>query len=345
VLAGLDSLYIGFYGRPQKTGQYFLSQGRKEVLVRDIEFNIKPGRRGPYNLILDNSQLSLFLDNSAPVISSPSVYVQLKSEFIWSAGVRAAYHKTLELVRWIYGGNLETEKISRADLFADLVYPRGFKSNDITNFVTRAKIKTTHHEGNTVTGFTIGRDYLTARIYDKVLEAQKHRKEWLYDLWNLSGNSKESIWRVEFQLRRQALGQFGIESFDDLLKASSSVWAYCTGKWLSMRQAGSKRVSRRPLTRLWEAVQAADVGLSDESYRFERSTGTRSSMTEELAVNIIAGIVRSFARSHEINSPSLAHEYLLSAIRMNLQLVEAKSSISTVAGKEKADIEDGVWAF
>jgi hypothetical protein len=166
-----------------------------------------------------------------------------------------------------------------------------------------------------VSGFSIGKGEIRARIYNKTLEARKVGKEWQFELWDKDGNLE--VWRVEFQLRREALKSFGIENLDDFLNASQSIWDYCTNQWLSMR-SGGKNPSRRKVIPFWRQVQATKIDLQAEAPRVATRGYERSGMNEKQAAAQIAGAAKSYARYRQMASSSEALDLLLPRVRLRL---------------------------
>ena len=261
-------------------------------------------------MVLDNDCLNIALGNTAPWQSSPSVYVQVKSAFIWSVGIEKIHEQILQVVSDLYGEAPEREQVSRVDFFADVLWPKQFHPGDAERFVTRAKWKQVFFDGSSVSGFVIGKGIIQARIYNKSQEIRKSGKTWLFELWGIDENGQ--VWRVEFQQRREALKEFGIETFDDLLNSSQSLWEYCTSKWLSVRASG-KNKARRDMVRFWETVQAAKF-KAGEAPLIKRER-MRSGMTEKQAAAQISGIVESYAHSHEIEIYSTAFNQLIPRVR------------------------------
>jgi hypothetical protein len=318
LLCGIDGVYLGYYGQVPRSLYEVLSKCGYAITISGMKFSVKYVARGTYGVVLSNEFLTISLGNSAPSPYSPSIYIQVKSQFIWSAGLQEVYEQILRIVNDIYDDVPEREQVSRVDLFADIAWSKQFEPEDIKNLITRARSKFTHYEGQRISGFTIGKGKVTARIYDKTLEIRKSGKDWLYDLWGIEkDNQNHRVWRVEFQLRREALKEFGIETFDDLLTASQALWNYCTSKWLSVRAAGNKN-ARRGLVGFWGKVQAANLKLGDDSSNLVRRERMRSGMTEKQAADQMAGITKSYARSHGIDSHSKALDRLIPRVRERL---------------------------
>lgn len=106
----------------------------------------------------------------------------------------------------------------------------------------------THHaeydDGRHFTGFSIGAGaMLSARIYDKRRECETRRKTWFEGVWKKSADyvPEASVWRLEFQLRREGLrsmrlehteGEFTPGSWESLKANVGSIWRYMSRRWL-----------------------------------------------------------------------------------------------------------------
>lgn len=145
------------------------------------------------------------------------------------------------------------------------------------------------------TGWRWGRGDIVARLYDKTAEiVQASGKTWFYDVWSEGGELPEFceeaqpvVWRLEFQLRRQALKEFGIDTPEDLWQKAPRLWAALAGTrredplqaelyeqgegeppderevgWLTLRepQDDSHRY-RWPVRPEWRALQDGPWGL------------------------------------------------------------------------------------
>lgn len=173
-------------------------------------------------------------------LENPPVRVKFKSGFIWSYGYIGAYDKFLE---WYscFPGEIEKSRISRLDICIDTDEVE-FNEDDKNKFITRAKSKTTHFisdehsTGRKFTGFTIGKgNPILARIYNKSEEIKIKGKEWFKAIWLENGwDGIKDIWRIEFQLRRKALKELGIDKVEDFRSNEDGLYRYLTDKWLSI---------------------------------------------------------------------------------------------------------------
>jgi hypothetical protein len=68
-------------------------------------------------------------------------------------------------------------------------------------------------------------------------------KLWFLELWQRE--SPENIWRTEFEIKRAALREFGINSLDDLKQKQSGLWHDLTTNWFSLRLTDNEKAERR----------------------------------------------------------------------------------------------------
>ena len=127
--------------------------------------------------------------------------------------------------------------------------------------MTRAHGLARYSDQGRRSGYSIGRggDVLL-RVYDKPLEMQKSGKvhaqrRWLENGWD--GN--EVVWRVELQLRRNALRELGVSTPADLLSRAGALWHYGVERWcrLAIPSAGDETRTRWDTHPFWEAITAS----------------------------------------------------------------------------------------
>lgn len=334
VLSGFDGIYIGYYGTIGRGLWDLLLEGDRTLTINGSVFNVG-GPRPPYGITLDNHLMNIALNNTSLNSNSPSVYVQMKSAFIQLSGLRCAYEQMVETVRRILNGAVEAEKVSRADLFADFIWRRGLKQRDLHTFISRPKHKTQYFEGSELSGFSFGKGRARAQIYNKSLECRKTGKEWIYALWGTHTQWRSPVWRIEFQLRREALKRFEVESFSSLLDVCPNIWRYLTGEWLSMRESGKKRADRRPLTAFWQSVQAVDMRFEWTAPLGLEKSARRPGVSRNAAIGTIAGMIKSFAHHEQIENPLQALELILPDIRKKLEAVNQVGAASILRAKTR----------
>lgn len=124
---------------------------------------------------------------------------------------------------------------------------------------------TTHDRRGDTTGFVIGAGKrVMARIYDKDLELDAHRKTNYYlPYWNQSEYAGGPVTRVEFELKRAFFREAWAMETGELLDEVGSVldnvdaiWKYLTQKWMRVMEPNEtdSRKSRWPLFFEWEVI-------------------------------------------------------------------------------------------
>lgn len=274
VACGIDTLVIGFCvssyiasevdfsvlseAKIQAGETKFKSRGCG-VTWYGSDFSVQAkGSRG-YEWIISNDDLSVCIAKSAQSGRVyPEIYVTFRSSYLWGVGYKMAYSRVRSwLNRWAV---VVGEKVSRCDLTVDI--DMSLPTIDIgVEIVGRARTKSDHFgrycSGLRVTGYSIGTGDIAARIYDKTLEVKVSQKEWFYDLWRSNGwNGDTPVTRFEFQLRREILKEYSVDSFSDLTERLADIWRYCSVDWLSVRSPGRTKVRHRWETKdYWIVLQ------------------------------------------------------------------------------------------
>ena len=193
----------------------------------------------------------------------PTFLVQPRAEFIHALGPGQA-------VAW-FRDVLEAEcqfvqlSVRRADLFADF---QGLivSGDDRHRFVSRANKRTTDEDDETFNGLRFGRrstGTICARIYDKTIELEESRAFYWREMWG-DYDPTRPVMRVEFELAREALRQFGITTPEQLFDAVGALWVHLTDEWLSLRvRTDDQTRSRWPIDPDWLAVRRASISWTD----------------------------------------------------------------------------------
>ncbi len=218
------------------------------VEIGGTEFLLAPnGTKNGYPFILKNTD---FIINCGEH-NNPSFFVKFRSLALWRDGAETLHHRFLQ---WAEGLGLmpfRTESLSRVDFAFD--YHLSKIDFDEDDFVTLSEKDNKYRKNRKIQTFNFGKGDVVLRVYDKVdeIEEESH-KTWFYDLWDV----KESVWRIEFQVRKDVLRRFGIRTFDDLKDSSGDLLRYLATEHdtLRIRSDDSNR-SRWPLHPLWRDLQ------------------------------------------------------------------------------------------
>ncbi len=257
----------------------------KTLLLNNVALTVhRTGKRFyPYRLSCDDF-IIFFADKELK--TNPPVFVHFLSGYIWSFGLAGAYKN--------FAGWFETltdsyyrNQVSRVDICADSDSVV-FKQIDTKGVITRARKKEDcfvsgeHTNGRRFSGFRVGiGGPLLARIYNKTMEIQKSGKDWFKQIWREHGwNEEKDVWRVEFQLRREVLKEFSINTIEDLLEKEEGLWAYLTHEWFTIRQPSRDNVSRWKIKRKWNVIQKA--GMDYEASPLTRELVKQGSLKQLL---------------------------------------------------------------
>jgi len=270
---GVDSLYLSYHGHLAEDWNVKLSdlkdmaqseeeaqQALAQVSLGSHVFEVrdKGMPRFPY-VLLDNC---FFIKlNRKQSITLPMAHVQISSEYLAAVGLVAA-EKDLRIVVNTLGMVTGEASVSRADLFLDFVCAYDLSKIEQPHWITRASHMAKYFDcrlEEPFTGWVIGKGgHLHARLYDKVVEiVNKSHKTYLFELWQANGwQEGEKVWRMEFQIEKQALKELGIISLSDLLTKQAALWRYLTHDWLrlSIPNPNDSKRDRWPTHPLWDAI-------------------------------------------------------------------------------------------
>lgn len=305
---GIDSLYLSLdvHWESEALFEYLesLKEQAKEVgesAPGDITGH-KDGQRwrfcvheygaNGYGWKLESKDMTMLVGGWAKPKSRPSILVEFRSEFLWKYGPEWCVDFVTGLISK-NGGKHIVVKPSRLDLCVDLLVPEEEWSMDLFEYrVTHARKGGIHFDGKTMSGMSIGRGKFSARIYDKALEIkQKSKKYWMYDVWKIDAVPKGMrVIRVEFQLRREAIKEFGAQLIEDLFEKVEEVWAYLTQKWLKFRTRPGLHHTQRKTRDFWTAVQNGFAGsqAAEPAVRRKIYAGTREQLVNQVEGGLAA---------------------------------------------------------
>jgi len=320
--SGVDALYLS--GRAVVPDSLWedLVVGRKQA--RQIECPIRFDLAGVecelaqhgfhrYPICLKHPNGQIGITNSKAL---PTIRIQPRAEFLHEIGPR-------DVVRWF--DDLLTQvvgpvrwSVNRVDLHADF---QGWdlSDEDKPRFITKATKRDTHEDGNRLTGFEFGKrktGTISARIYDKVIEMAQSGALYWPEIWGPSFNRELPVWRVEFEIGREGLREFGLDSPGEVLDAVGALWVSCTTSWLRFcSPTADETKSRWPVAPEWETVQRASV--SEMAVGRERIAAGRSRESIDLILPALVGYLAKFGALSDsenlggvfVRLPDLVHVY------------------------------------
>lgn len=202
--------------------------------------------------------------------STPNVNAQASSTTMMWLGFDAVWEEMQSLVECL-GGKVHRHNVSRVDAAADLAevaIDEFYKPFAAGHLVTRAKFReaykearfvSEHFAGTQPTGFAIGKSPLRLVVYDKLLEISRNADKRALLQANRWGGLPEVATRVELQLRRAKLKQFGVDTVDDWWHKRSAIIDKLTSEWLRFTDGpvDRKHASRAPTLPIWERTREA----------------------------------------------------------------------------------------
>jgi hypothetical protein len=274
-------------------------------------------RTAPF--LLDSEHLAVRVNPHAAE-NLPSIAVELRALYLWQRGAHVCAAEAQRVadafsVAPLPGADSAPLRVSRVDLAVDF---QGWqpRPEDDARMVTRAATRTTHRQGATFTGFMFGHGVIAARLYDKTTELRKSGKSWFRRVWAQSGayDARERVWRLEFQVRREALRALRartptsdardasavaaaphvVDTWQELLALAPALWRHLATRWLALRLPRTK-ATRQRLVPEWAALAhfgfAAGTwsGADADLYREAREVAATNT-TAQLAGYLAAGL-------------------------------------------------------
>ena len=317
LMSVMDTIHMGFYlsaiNLTEEDFKYLdeCKQRTKEEGVKAcndlIEFKGKywhiASARKIYAFVLYNDDVTIKIARKLSNGVYPEIFVEFRSRLLMG-GLNDAYWIIREWIgQWAV---ISAEKVSRADLATDF---QGDLSIDMQNVVMRPRNNATHseeyREGRRITGYTFGSGDILLRAYDKTHEIEKRGKQYMKAEWEKQGwDQISSVWRVEYQLRREILKEFQIETFQNLLDISPDMWNYLTKDWFSIRQPSETDTtrSRWMLSEDWQTIH--------ESFKsFGQLTGVVREKIKQVSIEKLvpqmAGLLTSFSALCQVDKINL----------------------------------------
>jgi len=333
LLSGIDSLDLGLYviwGSDWKRRLQLMDKKKQQArkqggLLVDLpsgrKCTFKPNGKGEnYRFHLQFEAYNLYIGIAARPGSSPNVYLSINSKTLWFNGIETALSWITEDLKTIGGGSIQFVQASRVDLCCDFWIPGGLSYDFLLSHkVTRNEKGKVYLDRDDVGSYYVGDEKapIQLRMYNKGVEVKlkSGKKLWFLELWQRE--SPEDVWRIEFQLRRTALDEFGIDSLDDLKEKQAGLWLHLTSKWFSLRLPDKEKAERRTIHPFWCAVQKCfqQNAPFSEVKRIYKSAGTAS---PEWHLSHIDGCLSSFAAHLGItNRDDALHELQSRLTRRN----------------------------
>jgi hypothetical protein len=262
LLHGIDTLQCAYFLRQSsadvidyqalaKQGEEIRQTKMKEpvpVELGNTSFLLSPyGTASGYPFVISNEDYKIEFGQ----FNNPSFFVTFKSQALWR---ESAYFLHEKFLKWAGSAGFvpyRNESLSRIDYSFDYNLSNIDFNED--HFVSRSSKDSVYREDGKIQTFCFGRGDIVLRVYDKVAEIQQQSdKVWFFLLWGQDTN----VWRIEWQVRKPILRQFGIVTFEDLKNSLGDLLRYLSEEHTTLRiPDGDPNRSRWKLHPLWVDLQ------------------------------------------------------------------------------------------
>ncbi|MEO0529015.1 MAG: replication initiation factor domain-containing protein [Planctomycetota bacterium] len=222
------------------------------------------------------------MNRADPHPTLPNGIVRFTSLPLMRFGTVACWKKALE---WMEAFDAEVIRacLGRVDPCVDMAgmsieqLDKPFRAG---HYVSRARLSREHGVetplqdqgfGRKSTGFSLGSSQKRMRAYDKERETRNQPEKRALLVERRWGEVAESAVRVEFQLRRESLKQFGVDSVDDYFaNRAAIVWDLCEN-WFRLTDGpvDPKHPERSRVMPLWWEVALAFADWAGDAIEVE----------------------------------------------------------------------------
>jgi hypothetical protein len=338
--AGVDSLYLSIPGTLRPGTQSLLERLKEQAQSYDPElralaqypshdwiFEVSGKGARLFSYILTDSRYRIEL--ARPSATLPLAHVQVSSAALAAYGVA----KCVADLLLVLGDLAEIQGdpvVSRADLFVDVTTSCDLTRLEDEQWVTRAHSKARYSVQGQRSGYVIGRGGdISLRLYDKTLEILGSGKDHCKRQWRQRGwDGDSTVWRVEAQVRRNALHQFAIRSLDQLNGRIGELWRYVVEQWcrLVVPNPGDQTPKRWPTHPFWLAIaEAPDFHTVVPVGR--RLLRRSKAPADWFMARAFLSVVTSFMASYEIFDTAWALEDLVAMTEIAFKYREEEGGV------------------
>ncbi|MDP9087127.1 MAG: hypothetical protein M3O26_00055 [Pseudomonadota bacterium] len=324
---GIDSIYLSFQGKllPEwdarlkacklsAKSDVEAERLQAQVNIGGHRFEVLDRGRGRAAYVLVDNWFSISLAGATNT-SVPVAYIKVSNESLVLEGLARVLAATRDCVSSI-AITTSGPHISRIDLCVDFLSEIDLRQFDCEHWVTRARDFAKRYVDRQFSGWSIGLGgIVSGRLYNKSLELQKSKKSYMQEVWKAYGyEGNQNVWRLEFQIERQALVELGFDTTNDLEGRLESIWLYCTQNWLRLAipNPADDTSARWPTHPVWLQLSAAwSPGQSTPAAM--RARKERVPSDERLFVHGLGGITSFMATRGIIDLGEGYGEFLASA--------------------------------
>lgn len=328
---GVDSLYLSYNGDLYPEVQERLNKLKKlaqhpeadqqslaQYSIAGHVFEVKDKGSSVFPYVLEDGAFRIQLSRASKRL--PMAYVKFSSRYLSSVTPQEAETHLRSILSEL-GTLTDSAHVSRLDLCADFVTSENMESWGREAWVTRAKNIAAYAVNEKFTGWTVGLGGVIAcRLYNKLLEIVESGRDDLLPLWQDAGwQAGESIWRVEFQFRREAMAQHGLVRLDDVMANLNGLWSYASTEWLRLTMTNPDDLtrSRWPVHPLWGYLSSID--WESDGGKLTRSFKATRLPEDKRIFALGASSIASYMAKHGITDYSDGLERFLFDLYNHLQ--------------------------
>lgn len=352
LLHGFDTLQCAYFLRQSSAdGIDFQSLAKQREEIRQTKmkepvpvgigntsFLLSPyGTASGYPFIISNEDFKIEFGQ----FNNPSFFVTFKSQALWR---ESAYYLHEIFLKWAGSAGFvpyRNESLSRVD------YSFDYNLSDIDfnedHFVSRSSKDSIYREDGKIQTFCFGRGDIVLRVYDKVAEIQQQSdKVWFFLLWG----QDTDVWRVEWQVRKQILRQFGIVTFEDLKSSLGDLLRYLSEEHTTLRiPDGDPNRSRWQVHPLWIDLQEK---IGQLNHLGARRINGKGSVLEERMVRMaisVYGYLKRVAAIYCVQQRKrmITEEEAFRLLRDRIWKVHDNLNWKIEVNKRITEIEHGEW--
>ena len=276
---GVDSLYLSYYGdlfpaiEHELTERKYQAQSRypaEKALAQwgfgNQIFEVSDKGQQHFAFILQNNSYRICVRKGQSG-KLPVAYVQISSELLAHTLLSMVVEELGQIISKLTE-SVDAPVVSRVDLYADFQTDTDIGAIHRGAWITEASGIDTYSRSGKFTGWVFGAGgTVSARLYDKTIEIEKSHKSYFHELWKRGGwDGASTVWRLEFQFRREVLQGFRIRTCEQLQDNLGGLWLAGVNSWLRLvvpDPADSNR-ARWPVHPIWEYLGQIRWRLDDE---------------------------------------------------------------------------------
>lgn len=255
--------------------------------------SVEPRGGGKYPVLLTCAEFSVQLTSSKVL---PTVYVQLRAEFIHEVGPREAFDRSAAVAAAVVGRDLVRPLASRLDVYADIpgwVLTDRERRGLISKAKLHAVLRTGGDEYQTL---TVGKYPQCLRLYRKDIEVREKRG-FADVFWK---GYAGPVTRIEVEAWSTKLRPAGIETVEDALTKYGNLWRQGTTAFCVLREPGEGSPEAWAIRPEWREIQAIAFSAFPTS---ETVPLVKAERNEKYVVRTLLGALASWAALRGVFDP------------------------------------------